>query len=631
MYNGNYPNDFEENQGQTESGGQQAQPADSANTSGTQQSAFGGQDSQNGSQSAAYEQTNGAGGQYSQSASGSQGGAGAQSGSSAQSGSGVQGGSGTPGASNGQDGYQYHNYYNDRYRSQNGYQNDRRDQNGYQGYQNRDNGYQRADGYDRGRTGNGGYGQGNGGYGQGNGGYGNYGGSDDGFYGRNDHGMRDRKKKTSKGKVALAVALVAVFVVFCAGISWMAVNTLQEQIASIAETPTEPEEAQTPEEAAPEPVKEIPEEDQIASAGSSQADGKVTAVVTDVTDVVERVMPASVSITNNFTQQVQDFWGQTYSQDETSSGSGIIIGQNDTELLIVTNNHVVDGTNELRVQFIDGEVVEAQVKGTDSAVDLAVIAVKLADIQAETKAAICIAEMGDSDSLRIGEPAIAIGNALGYGQSVTTGVISALNRSPEVSETGTSTALIQTDAAINPGNSGGALLNIKGQVIGINSSKIGGSVVEGMGYAVPISTAKPIIEELMTHETKSRVSDQDRGYLGISCINVTSDLSENFNMPEGIFVAQVYEGTGADRAGLVRGDIITEFDGTEVKNQEELTRLMGYYKAGETVEITIMQGSPTGYQAKTVSITLSSYEEMNESTQKSQEAAQEESRRQIWP
>ena len=359
--------------------------------------------------------------------------------------------------------------------------------------------------------------------------------------------------------------------------------------------------------------------------------GNVTAVVNDVTEVVERVMPASVSITNNFTQQVQDFWGQTYSQNEEASGSGIIIGQNDTELLIVTNNHVVDGAEELHVQFIDGEVVEAQVKGTDSAVDLAVIAVELDKIKAETKNAICIAEMGDSDSLKIGEPAIAIGNALGYGQSVTTGVISALNRSLEVSEKGSSTALIQTDAAINPGNSGGALLNIKGQVIGINSSKILGTTVEGMGYAVPISTAKPIIEELMTHETKSRVSDEDRGYLGISCINVTSDLSENFNMPEGIFVAQVYEGTGADKAGLVRGDIITEFDGTAVRSQEDLTRLMGYYKAGETVEITIMQGSPTGYQAKNVQVTLSSYDEVNESTQRSQAEVQQEQRGQLRP
>lgn len=342
-------------------------------------------------------------------------------------------------------------------------------------------------------------------------------------------------------------------------------------------------------------------------------------MVTDVTDVVEKVMPACVSITNNFTEQIQDFWGQTYSQDEEASGSGIIIGENDTELLIVTNNHVVDSADAIHVQFIDGESVEAQIKGTDPAVDLAIVAVNLDDIAPSTREAIRIAQMGDSDALKIGEPAIAIGNALGYGQSVTTGVISALNRTLEVSETGSSSALIQTDAAINPGNSGGALLNINGEVIGINSSKIGGNVVEGMGYAIPISTARPIIEDLMLRETKSRVSEEERGYLGISCINVTSDLSETFGMPEGIFVAQVYEGTGAARAGLVRGDIITAFAGTAVRNQDELTRQMEYYQAGETVEITIMQGSPTGYQPKTVEITLSSYEELNEGSQRAQE------------
>lgn len=598
MYNGNYPNDYEENRNQT---GDTAQPdagtSDAGMAGAAQGGSSAGQHGQDGAdaQGASCAQRNDAGSQYGQN---------------------VQK---DPYAQGPQDSYQYHNYYNDRYRgAQNGYQN----RDGYHGYQNQDGGRQGADGSYQFRNGGGGYGQENGGYR-------NYESGNAGFGGgRNDRGRKGPGKKSSKGKVALAVALAVVFVAFCAGISWMAVSTLQEQIASAAVEAVDPETiAEQEPETAPvqqEPEQEIPREDQIASAGSSQVTGSVTAVVTDVTEVVERVMPASVSITNNFTQQVQDFWGQTYSQDEEASGSGIIIGQNDTELLIVTNNHVVDGAEELHVQFIDGEIVEAQVKGTDSAVDLAVIAVELENIKAETKGAICIAEMGDSDSLKIGEPAIAIGNALGYGQSVTTGVISALNRSLEVSETGTSNALIQTDAAINPGNSGGALLNIKGQVIGINSSKIGGTAVEGMGYAVPISTAKPIIEELMTHETKSRVSDEDRGYLGISCINVTSDLSENFNMPEGIFVAQVYEGTGADKAGLVRGDIITEFDGTAVKTQEDLTRLMGYYKAGETVEITIMQGSPTGYQAKEVSITLSSYDEMNESTQKSQEAEQQE-------
>lgn len=364
------------------------------------------------------------------------------------------------------------------------------------------------------------------------------------------------------------------------------------------------------------------EDGQVAAASEIAQQQSASAVVTDVTQVVEAVMPACVSITNNFTQTVQDFWGQTYSQDETASGSGIIIGENEQELLIVTNNHVVDSTEQLYVQFIDGETVEAQVKGTDASADLAVVAVKLDTIANSTKQEICIARMGDSDSLKIGEPAIAIGNALGYGQSVTTGVISALNRKIENSNSEEGTSLIQTDAAINPGNSGGALLNMRGEVIGINSNKIGGSSIEGMGYAIPISTARPIIEDLMERQTRTKYSEEERGYLGISCINVTSDLSENFSMPQGIFVAQVYSGTGAETAGLVRGNIVVAFDGVTVQNQEELTKQMQYYKAGESVEITIMVNSANGYQQKNVTVTLSSYDQINAASKAAQESKQ---------
>ena len=364
------------------------------------------------------------------------------------------------------------------------------------------------------------------------------------------------------------------------------------------------------------------EDGQVAAAPEIAQQQSASAVVTDVTQVVESVMPACVSITNNFTQTVQDFWGQIYSQDETASGSGIIIGENEQELLIVTNNHVVDSTEQLYVQFIDGETVEAQVKGTDASADLAVIAVKLDTIADSTKQEICIAKMGDSDSLKIGEPAIAIGNALGYGQSVTTGVISALNRKIESSNSEEGTSLIQTDAAINPGNSGGALLNMRGEVIGINSNKIGGSSIEGMGYAIPISTARPIIEDLMERQTRTKYSEEERGYLGISCINVTSDLSENFSMPQGIFVAQVYPGTGAEAAGLVRGNIVVAFDGVTVQSQEELTKQMQYYKAGESVEITIMVNSANGYQQKNVTVTLSSYDQINAASKAAQESQQ---------
>ena len=455
-------------------------------------------------------------------------------------------------------------------------------------------------------------------------------------------------KRDSAGKWIAVSALVVIFVCVCIGIGLIGVysirsaNQLDSASVGVLEVaPDAGDDAKNQEDDGNHAATDSPERSEAGLSGDSSltedtttGDGQVaaaseiaqqqsaSAVVTDVTQVVEAVMPACVSITNNFTQTVQDFWGQTYSQDETASGSGIIIGENEQELLIVTNNHVVDSTEQLYVQFIDGETVEAQVKGTDASADLAVVAVKLDTIANSTKQEICIARMGDSDSLKIGEPAIAIGNALGYGQSVTTGVISALNRKIESSNSEEGTSLIQTDAAINPGNSGGALLNMRGEVIGINSNKIGGSSIEGMGYAIPISTARPIIEDLMERQTRTKYSEEERGYLGISCINVTSDLSENFSMPQGIFVAQVYSGTGAEAAGLVRGNIVVAFDGVTVQNQEELTKQMQYYKAGESVEITIMVNSANGYQQKNVTVTLSSYDQINAASKAAQESKQ---------
>lgn len=456
------------------------------------------------------------------------------------------------------------------------------------------------------------------------------------------------KKGDSAGKWIAVSALVVIFVCVCIGIGLIGVYSIrsanQLDSASVGVLEVDPDagdDAKNQEDDGNHAATDSPERSEAGLSGDSSltegttaGGGQVAAapeiaqqqsaaaVVTDVTQVVEAVMPACVSITNNFTQTVQDFWGQIYSQDETASGSGIIIGENEQELLIVTNNHVVDSTEQLYVQFIDGETVEAQVKGTDASADLAVVAVKLDTIANSTKQEICIARMGDSDSLKIGEPAIAIGNALGYGQSVTTGVISALNRMIESSNSEEGTSLIQTDAAINPGNSGGALLNMRGEVIGINSNKIGGSSIEGMGYAIPISTARPIIEDLMERQTRTKYSEEERGYLGISCINVTSDLSENFSMPQGIFVAQVYSGTGAEAAGLVRGNIVVAFDGVTVQNQEELTKQMQYYKAGESVEITIMVNSANGYQQKNVTVTLSSYDQINAASKAAQESKQ---------
>ena len=456
------------------------------------------------------------------------------------------------------------------------------------------------------------------------------------------------KKGDSAGKWIAVGALVVIFVCVCIGIGLIGVYSIQTvnqqespSVGVLEMAPDAGDNAEIQKNDGNSAVTDSSESteaglsgDSSLTEGTTTEDGQVaaapeiaqqqsaSAVVTDVTQVVEAVMPACVSITNNFTQTVQDFWGQIYSQDETASGSGIIIGENEQELLIVTNNHVVDSTEQLYVQFIDGETVEAQVKGTDASADLAVIAVKLDTIADSTKQEICIAKMGDSDSLKIGEPAIAIGNALGYGQSVTTGVISALNRKIESSNSEEGTSLIQTDAAINPGNSGGALLNMRGEVIGINSNKIGGSSIEGMGYAIPISTARPIIEDLMERQTRTKYSEEERGYLGISCINVTGDLSENFSMPQGIFVAQVYPGTGAEAAGLVRGNIVVAFDGVTVQSQEELTKQMQYYKAGESVEITIMVNSANGYQQKNVTVTLSSYDQINAASKAAQESQQ---------
>ena len=329
----------------------------------------------------------------------------------------------------------------------------------------------------------------------------------------------------------------------------------------------------------------------------------VTAIVTDVTQVVDEVMPSVVSITNTALVTGQ-FWGREYQTEQPSSGSGIIVGENENELLIVTNYHVIEDSLDLKVQFIDESVATAKVKGSASSMDLAVLAVNISDLEASTLESISIATLGDSNSLKVGEPAIAIGNALGYGQSVTTGVISALDGQIEMAEDGTTSGtLIQTDAAINPGNSGGALLNMKGEVIGINSNKIGGSAIEGMGYAIPISNAKPIIEDLMSRETKDKVEQEKKGYLGISGLDVTSDVSAMYGMPEGVFVTQVYEG-GAKSAGMLKGDIIVGFEGSKIRTMEDLQGYLEYYEMGETVEVTVQRGNAGGYEEITLQIML---------------------------
>ncbi len=343
------------------------------------------------------------------------------------------------------------------------------------------------------------------------------------------------------------------------------------------------------------------------------AEGKVkttpvssTYAATDVSDIVEATMPSIVAITNVSETEYRSFWGgrpQTY--ESSSAGSGIIVSQDDRYLYIVTNNHVVEGATSLTVAFNDNATVSAEIKGTDPSTDLAVIRVSLDSIQEETKGKIKAAALGNSDTLRVGEASIAVGNALGYGQSVTTGCISAIGREVSVSDYDSNTSytaeMIQTDAAINPGNSGGALLNAVGEVIGINSVKYSGNSVEGIGYAIPISTAMPIIEDLIT---KEKVDESDSAFLGIAGVDVTSDVSNTYNMPSGIYVAQVTEGSAAEKAGIRKGDIVMKFDGKEVSTMDELSTRLQYYKAGTTVDVTIVRASDGEYVEHTISVEL---------------------------
>ena len=367
-----------------------------------------------------------------------------------------------------------------------------------------------------------------------------------------------------------------------------------------------------------------------SSQSTPQLATNVTYVESDVSDVVEKVMPAMVSIVNNFTETANVF-GQQYTQEEAASGSGIIVGKTDDELLIVSNNHVVESADTLTVTFIDGSEAQAQVKGLDSDMDLAVIAVSLNDLSDDTKNAITVATLGSSDDLKLGEPVIAIGNALGYGQSVTNGIVSALNREITLEngstglENGSTGTFIQTNAAINPGNSGGALLNMRGEVIGINSNnsggallsangeviginsnKIGGTAVEGMGYAIPITSASPIIADLMERQTRTKVAEDEVGYIGISLREVTSQISQMYNMPEGIYVVSVEEGSAAANAGIMKGDIITKFDGSSISSYSDLQKTLQYYAAGDSATITVQRPQNGEYVSVELNLTLGS-------------------------
>ena len=340
------------------------------------------------------------------------------------------------------------------------------------------------------------------------------------------------------------------------------------------------------------------------TAVSYTTNGK-TVQTLDVSDIAEGAMPAMVSITNVSVQEVQSWFsmfGGTQTEESTSSGTGIIIGQNESELLIVTNNHVVEDATTLSVCFVDSELCEAMIKGTDPDNDLAVIAVKLSDIKEATKSSIKIAVLGDSDQLKVGQQVVAIGNALGYGQSVTTGIVSALGRQIDT----TDAIMIQTDAAINPGNSGGALLNMQGEVIGINSAKFSSTEVEGMGYAISVTTAMPIIEDLMNRTTREKVADENASYLGVDGEEITSSISSAYGIPQGIYITSINEDSPLYGLGISLKSVITHFDGIRVTSVSNLENRLKYYAAGETVEVTVQVIEGNAYVEKTFTVTLGS-------------------------
>ena len=334
----------------------------------------------------------------------------------------------------------------------------------------------------------------------------------------------------------------------------------------------------------------------------STTNSESTVVTTDVSSMVSDVMPSVVTISNVGTETYNSLFGQSGTYEYTSSGSGIIVGQSDDELLIATNHHVISGSDKINVTFVDGKEYTANIKGSDSTIDIAVIAIPLSDLDNDTLNQIKVATLGDSSKLSVGEPAIAIGNAMGYGQSVTTGVISALNR--EVTVDNVTNTLIQTDAAINPGNSGGALLNLAGEVIGINSVKYASTEVEGMGYAIPISDVTDVINDMMNNETKKKADNS--GYLGIKAMEINSSVSQAYNMPQGVYVADVESDGAADKAGIKKGDIITKIAGTTVSSSEDLTTELEYHEAGSKVEIVVQSpvDSGYGYTEKTYEVTL---------------------------
>lgn len=419
---------------------------------------------------------------------------------------------------------------------------------------------------------------------------------------RPEHGYRNEyretvqapRKKNSWARKAAGITAAAVLFGTVAGGVMTGVNYVGARLTGLADiTATAPAETEGT------TTAQVPE----TSAASNNGSTTAVSTVTDVSSIAEKAMPSLVAINDTMTVEQNNFFGMPQTYQAQSSGSGIIVGQNDTELLIATNNHVVSGATDMKVTFTDSTQVAAAVKGTDSATDLAIIAVKLSDIPSDTMSKIKVATLGNSDNVKVGQQVIAIGNALGYGQSLTVGYISALDR--EITdENGIQHTYIQTDAAINPGNSGGALLDLNGNVIGINAAKNASTEVEGMGFSIPISKAQEILNNLMTKKTREAVDESAQGYLGIQGTNIDANASKEYGMPVGIYVYKIVEGGAAANSDLKEKDIITKFDGQSVTNMEELKQMLTYYEGGSTVSLTVQSLVNGSYVEHEVQITL---------------------------
>lgn len=419
---------------------------------------------------------------------------------------------------------------------------------------------------------------------------------------RPEHGYRNEyretvqapRKKNSWARKAAGITAAAVLFGTVAGGVMTGVNYVGARLTGLADIT-----AAAPAETEGTTTAQVPE----TSAASNNGSTTAVSTVTDVSSIAEKAMPSLVAINDTMTVEQNNFFGMPQTYQAQSSGSGIIVGQNDTELLIATNNHVVSGATDMKVTFTDSTQVAAAVKGTDSATDLAIIAVKLSDIPSDTMSKIKVATLGNSDNVKVGQQVIAIGNALGYGQSLTVGYISALDR--EITdENGIQHTYIQTDAAINPGNSGGALLDLNGNVIGINAAKNASTEVEGMGFAIPISKAQEILNNLMTKKTREAVDESAQGYLGIQGTNIDANASKEYGMPVGIYVYKIVEGGAAANSDLKEKDIITKFDGQSVTNMEELKQMLTYYEGGSTVSLTVQSLVNGSYVEHEVQITL---------------------------